>query len=394
MAIRSIRDLNIKGKRVLCRVDFNVSVDKATGAISDDTRIVAALPTIKDLLSRGGRLVLCSHFGRPDGKPNPKYTLKPIAERLANHLGAPVAFATDCIGDEAKKVVGALKDGEVCLLENLRYHAGEEENEEAFCKQLKDLGDVYVNDAFGAAHRAHASVYGVAKMFTDRASGYLLEKEINYLTKATKSPERPFVVILGGAKVSDKIAVIENLLPKCDAMLIGGAMAYTFLKAQGVATGQSLVEADKVELAKTLLHQAKKLNKKLMLPVDHVVAAKIEANAPNQIVMQDQIPAEQMGLDVGPKTVEAFAAEIKKAKMVVWNGPLGVFEVEPFNKGTFAIARAIAESGATAIIGGGESVAAVKKAKVADKMAHISTGGGASLEFLEGKELPGVAALA
>lgn len=394
MAIRSIRDLNIKGKRVLCRVDFNVAVDKATGAISDDTRIVAALPTIKDLLSRGGRLVLCSHFGRPDGKPNPKYTLKPIAERLAKHLGAPVAFATDCIGDEAKKVVGALKDGEVCLLENLRYHAGEEENEEAFCKQLKDLGDVYVNDAFGAAHRAHASVYGVAKMFMDRAPGYLLEKEINYLTKATKSPERPFVVILGGAKVSDKIAVIENLLPKCDAMLIGGAMAYTFLKAQGVATGKSLVEADKVELAKTLLDQAKKLNKKLMLPVDHVVAAKIEANAPNQVVMQDQIPADQMGLDVGPKTVEAFAAEIKKAKTVVWNGPLGVFEVEPFNKGTFAIAAAIAGSGATAIIGGGETVSAVKKAKVSDKMAHISTGGGASLEFLEGKELPGIAALA
>jgi phosphoglycerate kinase len=393
MAIRSLKDLNVKGKRVLCRVDFNVSVDKATGAISDDTRVVAALPTIKDILSRGGRLVLCSHFGRPDGKPNPKYTLKPVAERLAKHLGAPVAFATDCIGDEAKKVVNALKDGEVCLLENLRYHAGEEENEEAFCKQLKELGDVYVNDAFGAAHRAHASVYGVAKLFTERAPGYLLEKEINYLTKATKNPERPFVAILGGAKVSDKIKVIENLLPKCDAMLIGGAMAYTFLKAMGMQTGKSLVEADKVDLAKSLLEMAKKQNKKLMVPVDHVVAAKIEANAPNQVVAQDQIPADQMGLDVGPKTVELYAAEIKKAKMVVWNGPLGVFETEPFNKGTFAIAKAIAESGATAIVGGGESVSAVKKAKVADKIAHISTGGGASLEFLEGKELPGVAAL-
>lgn len=393
MAVRSIKDLNVKGKRVLCRVDFNVSVDKTTGAISDDTRVVAALPTIKDVLSRGGRLVLCSHFGRPKGEPNPKYTLKPVAECLSKHLGKPVAFASDCVGAPAKAVVSALKDGEVCLLENLRYHAEEEKDEPNFCKQLAELGDVYINDAFGAAHRAHASVHGVARLFAERAPGFLLEKEISYLNKATRSPEKPFVVILGGAKVSDKIAVIENLLPKCDAMLIGGAMAYTFLQAKGLPTGKSLVEADKVDLARTLLAKAKELKKKLLLPVDHVVAAKIEPNAPHQIVAQDQIPAEQMGLDIGPQTVEQYAAEIKKAKMVVWNGPLGVFETEPFNKGTFAIARAVADSGATAIVGGGESVSAVKKAKVADRIAHISTGGGASLEFLEGRELPGVAAL-
>jgi len=394
MAIRSINDLNVQGKRVLCRVDFNVSVNKDTGAITDDTRVVAALPTIKNVLERGGRLVLCSHFGRPKGQPNPKYTLKPVAGCLSKHLGKPVAFATDCIGEPARQVVNALKDGAVCLLENLRYHPGEEKDDAGFCKQLAELGDVYINDAFGAAHRAHASVHGVAALFADRAPGFLLEKEINYLTKATRSPERPFVVILGGAKVSDKIKVIENLLPKCDAMLIGGAMAYTFLKAQGLPTGKSLVEDDKVELARTLLAKAKQLDKKLMLPVDHVVAAEIEPNAAHQVVPCDGIPADEMGLDIGPKTSEQYAAVIKSAKMIVWNGPLGVFETEPFNKGTFAIAKAVADSGATAIVGGGESVSAVKKANVADKIAHISTGGGASLEFLEGNELPGIAALA
>ena len=394
MAISSIKDLDVKGKRVLCRVDFNVSVDKNTGAITDDTRVVKALPTIKDLLDRGGRLVLCSHFGRPKGEPNPKYTLKPVADCLSKHLGKPVAFATDCIGEAALQVVNGLGDGEVCLLENLRYHPGEEKDDPEFCKQLAALADVYVNDAFGAAHRAHASVHGVAKHFTARAPGFLLEKEINYLTKATQNPERPFVAILGGAKVSDKIKVIDNLLAKCDTMLIGGAMAYTFLKAQGLPTGKSLVEEDKVELAKSLLVKAKESGKKLMLPVDHVVAAKIEANVANKVVPADGIPADEMGLDVGPKTRELYAAEIKSARMVVWNGPLGVFETEPFNKGTFAIAEAVAASEATAIVGGGESVSAVKKAQVADKIAHISTGGGACLKFLEGSTLPGIAALA
>ena len=392
MAIQRLKDLNVKGKRVLCRVDFNVTRDKKTGAITDDTRVVAALPTIQDLTSRGARVVLCSHFGRPEGR-DPKLSLKPVAECLAKRLGKPVAFAEDCIGEPAKKVVNALKDGEVCLLENVRYHAGEEDDDPAFCKQLAELGDAYVNDAFGAAHRAHASVHGVAKLFKDRAPGFLLEKEIAYLNKAVRNPEHPFVVILGGAKVSDKIAVIESLLPKCDTMLIGGAMAYTFLLAKNMPAGKSLVEPDKVELAKSLLAQAARLKKGLLLPVDHVVADKIEKGVATQVVAQDGIPADKMGLDIGPKTAELYAKEIAKAKLIVWNGPLGVFETEPFNKGTFAIAEAVARAKATQIIGGGESVAAVKKAKVADRIAHISTGGGASLEFLEGKELPGVKAL-
>ena len=392
MAMKRLKDLNVKGKRVLCRVDFNVTRDKKTGAITDDTRVVAALPTIQDLTSRGARVVLCSHFGRPEGR-DPKLSLKPVAECLAKRLGKPVAFAEDCIGEPAKKVVNALKDGEVCLLENVRYHAGEEDDDPAFCKQLAELGDVYVNDAFGAAHRAHASVHGVAKLFKDRAPGFLLEKEIAYLNKAVRNPEHPFVVILGGAKVSDKIAVIESLLPKCDTMLIGGAMAYTFLLAKNMSAGKSLVEPDKVELAKSLLAQAAQLKKGLLLPVDHVVADKIEKGVATQVVAQDGIPADKMGLDIGPKTIELYAKEIGKAKLIVWNGPLGVFETEPFSKGTFAIAEAVARAKATQIIGGGESVAAVKKAKVADRIAHISTGGGASLEFLEGKELPGVKAL-
>jgi 3-phosphoglycerate kinase len=392
MALQQLKDLDVKGKRVLCRVDFNVTRDKKTGTISDDTRVVAALPTIQDLTSRGARLVLCSHFGRPEGR-DPKLSLKPVAECLAQRLGKPVAFAEDCIGEPARKVVNALKDGEVCLLENVRYHAGEEDDDPAFCQQLAELGDVYVNDAFGAAHRAHASVHGVAKLFKQRAPGLLLEKEIAYLTKAVKNPEHPFVVILGGAKVSDKIAVIESLLPKCDTMLIGGAMAYTFLLAKNMPAGKSLVEPDKVELAKSLLAKAARMNKNLLLPVDHVVAEDLAKPEPNRVVAQDQIPADLKGVDIGPKTAELYAKEIAKAKLIVWNGPLGVFETPPFNKGTFAIAEAVANAKATQVVGGGESVAAVKKAKVADKIAHISTGGGASLEFLEGKELPGLKAL-
>lgn len=393
MAIRHLKDLDVKGKRVLCRVDFNVTVDKKTGAITDDTRVVAALPTIRDLAARGARVILCSHFKRPEGKVVPSMSLQPVVACLAKHLGKPVGFVEDCVGESAKMAVSALKDGRVILLENLRFHAGEEDDDAAFAKQLAELADVYVNDAFGAAHRAHASVHATAKLIPNRAAGLLMEKEVAYLSKVMSAPEHPFVAILGGAKVSDKLGVIESLLPKCDALLIGGAMAYTFLKAQGLPTGKSLVENDLVATAKDLLEKAKALKKDLLLPSDHVVAPKLEAGAPATVVDGDKIPADQMALDIGPRTAERYAAEIMGANLVVWNGPLGVFEIEAFAQGTFAVAKAVAASGATSVIGGGESVAAVKKAGVADKITHISTGGGASLEFLEGKTLPGVAAL-
>ena len=394
MAMRHLKDLhNLSGKRVLCRVDFNVSTDKKTGVIKDDTRIVAALPTIKQLVGGGARVILCSHFGRPEGR-DPKLTLKPVAERLATHLGKPVAFADDCIGAQAEKAVAAMKNGDVLVLENLRYHEGEESDDAGFAAQLKQLADVYVNDAFGAAHRAHASVHAVAKLFSEKAAGLLMEKEVEYLGRALLNPEHPYVVILGGAKVSDKIKVINKMLEVADTILIGGAMAYTFLLAQGKPTGKSLIEPDHVQTAKDVLAKAAALKKQFILPLDHVVAEKFEANAPNQTVGWDQIPADKMALDVGQKTVEKYKAEIAKARMVVWNGPLGVFELKPFNAGTFAIAHAVADNrSAISIVGGGESVAAAKKAKVADKITHISTGGGASLEFLEGKILPGVAAL-
>jgi 3-phosphoglycerate kinase len=403
MAIKRLEDLNVAGKRVLCRVDFNVSTDKKTGEIKDDTRVVAALPTINYLLGKGAKVVLCSHFGRPEGR-DPKLSLKPVAERLAKLLGKPVAFAEDCVGAPAEKVVAALKNGEVAVLENLRYHEGEEADAPDFVAQLAKLGDVYVDDAFGCVHRAHASVHGVAAKFAERAPGMLLRKEIEYLGKALSNPEHPYVVVLGGAKVSDKIKVINKMLEVADTVLIGGAMAYTFLVAQGKPTGTSKAEKgmvkvgkeekDIVVIAKEIMAKAAKLNKQFLLPLDHVVAEKFEANSPNQVVAWDQIPADKMALDIGPKTVEAYKAVIAKAKMIVWNGPLGVFELEPFNAGTFAIAKAVAaNSGATSIVGGGESVSAVKKAKVADKITHVSTGGGASLEFLEGKILPGIKAL-
>ncbi|MCY3023624.1 MAG: phosphoglycerate kinase [Planctomycetota bacterium] len=393
MAIRRLEDLDVAGKRVLCRVDFNVSTDKKTGEIKDDTRVVAAIPTIKHLTGKGARVVLCSHFGRPEGR-DPKLSLKPVAERLAKHLGTAVAFAEDCVGPVAEKAVAALKNGDVLLLENLRYHAGEEEDAPEFVAQLARLGDVYVDDAFGCVHRAHASVHGVAARFKDRAPGFLLRKEIDYLGKALSNPDHPYIVVLGGAKVSDKIKVISRMMEVADTMLIGGAMAYTFLLAQGKPAGTSLVEPDHVKTAKDILAKAAQLKKQFLLPLDHVVAEKMEANAPHQVVAWDQIPATMKGLDIGPKTVEAYSKEIAKAKMVVWNGPLGVFEMEPFNAGTFAIAKAIAANpSATSIVGGGESVSAVKKAKVADKITHVSTGGGASLEFLEGKVLPGIKAL-
>ena len=392
MAIRRLQDLDVKGKRVLCRVDFNVSRDKKTGQISDDTRVVAALPTIKDILSRGGRLALCSHFERPKGR-DPALSLKPVAEVLAKHLGKPVAFADDCVGDVAKKAINALKEGEVVLLENLRYHEGEEKDDAAFAKQLAELADCYVNDAFGAAHRAHASVHAAALLYPNRAGGLLMQKEVEYLGKALKNPERPYVAILGGSKVSDKIKVITKTLDLADVVLIGGAMAYPFLLAQGKPVGKSKVDQADVPLAKEILALVAKTGKKFLTPLDHVVAEKFEANAPNEVVAWDKIPEGKMALDIGPKTVEAYCAEIAKAKLVVWNGPQGVFELVPFNAGTFAIANALAASKGTTIVGGGESVAAVKKAKVGDKISHISTGGGASLEFLEGKILPGVAAL-
>jgi len=393
MSMSKLSDLNVSGKRVLCRVDFNVSTDKKTGEIKDDTRIVAALPTITYLTDRGAKVILCSHFGRPEGR-DLKLSLKPVSDRLTERWGKPTAFADDCVGEVAEKAVAAMKNGDVLLLENLRYHAGEEADDPAFCAQLAKLADVYVDDAFGAAHRAHASVHGVAKLIEQKAAGLLLEKEVEYLGKALSNPERPMVVILGGAKVSDKIKVIEKMIDVADTILIGGAMSYTFAVAEGFTVGKSRFEADKVELARHVRKLAAEKGKKFLLPLDHVVTQKFEAHAPHQVVGWGKIPDEWDSLDIGPKTVELFSKEIATAKMIVWNGPLGVFELEPFNAGTFAIANAVAaNTGATSIVGGGESVAAVKKAKLSDKITHVSTGGGASLEFLEGKLLPGVAAL-
>lgn len=337
-------------------------------------------------------MILCSHFGRPKGRET-ALSLQPVAEVLARHLGAPVAFAGDCVGAPAAQAVAALQDGGVLLLENLRFHEGEEADDAGFAQQLASLADCYVNDAFGAAHRAHASVHAAARLFADRAAGLLLQKEVEYLTKALKHPEHPFVAILGGAKVSDKIQVIESLLPVCDTLLIGGAMAYTFLKAQGLPTGKSLVEDDQLETAKKVLGLARGQNKKLLLPVDHAVAEKLEKGVASTIVPGDGIPPGMLALDIGPKTAELYAREIATAKLIVWNGPQGVFEIPPFDQGTTAVAKAVASARATSIVGGGESVAAVKKAGVADRITHISTGGGASLEFLEGQTLPGVAAL-
>ena len=391
----TIKELDLRGKRVFIRVDFNVPLKD--GAVTDDTRIRETLPTLKLAIEKGGRLVLASHLGRPKGGPDAKYSVKPAAKKLEELLGKAVAFAADCVGADAEAKSKALKDGDVLVLENVRFHPEEEKNDEAFSKQLAALCDsVFVSDAFGSAHRAHASVVGITKFVSQAAAGLLMEKELVYIEKAMSNPTRPFVAILGGAKVSDKIEVVENLMRIADAMLIGGGMAYTFLKARGVPIGKSLVEDDKLDLAKKILTDAERKNFKLLLPVDHVITPELKAGAPSRIVNAGATPADQMGLDIGPETIEAYKAEIAKANTIVWNGPMGVFEMPAFARGTLEIAKAVAArtvAGATSIIGGGDSVAAVHKAGVADKISHISTGGGASLEFLSGRKLPGVEAL-
>lgn len=390
MAKLTLRDIDLKNKTVLVRADFNVPLDTNLN-ITDDIRIQATLPTLKYILEHGAKkLVMMSHLGRPDGKPVAKYSLKPVAARLKELLGQDVLFLNDCVGDNIKQDIDKAKE-KVILLENLRYHAEEEANDAGFAKQLASLADIFVNDAFGSAHRAHASTEGVTH-FLKSAAGFLLEKEIKYLGGAVTNPQRPFMVILGGAKVSDKIGVIENLLPKCDAIIVGGGMAYTFLKAQGKQIGNSKLEKDKLDLAKSILDQAKGLNKEILLPVDNLVVDNIDPNAKTEIV-GDNIPDGKIAVDIGPKTVKLFEEKLRSAKTIVWNGPLGIFEMDAFSKGTQEVAKFIASLKTTSIIGGGDTAAAIAKFKLEDKMAHISTGGGASLEFLEGKTLPGIAAL-
>ena len=389
---KTVKDVDVRSKRVLVRVDYNVPLD-ANGNVSDDKRITASLPTINYLLEQGARIILCSHLGRPKGEVKKEFSLAPVAKRLKELLpGVNIYFASDCIGEEAERKAAALKDGEILLLENLRFHKEEEKNDPEFAKKLASLAEIYVSDAFGTVHRAHASTAGVAA-YLPAVAGFLIGKELSIMGGALETPERPFVAILGGAKVADKIGVITNLLNKCDTLLIGGGMAYTFFKAMGYEIGDSLLDAESIDLAKQLMETAKEKGVKLLLPVDTVVAKAFAADAEHMTVAANAIPAGWQGLDIGEKTRELFAAEIKNAKTVIWNGPMGVFEFPEFAKGTEAVAKACAECGGTTIIGGGDSASAVKKLGYADKMTHISTGGGASLEFLEGKVLPGVAAL-
>ena len=388
---KSVEDIDVSGKKVIVRCDFNVPQDE-TGRITDDKRIVAALPTIKYLLEHNAAVILCSHLGRPKGEFKMKYSLAPVAERLSELLGKEVKLAKDVIGEDAKKLASELKCGEAMLLENVRFHKEEEKNDPAFAKELASMAEIYVNDAFGTAHRAHASTAGIAD-YLPAVCGFLINKEISIMGKALANPVRPFVAILGGAKVSDKIGVINNLIEKCDTIIIGGGMSYTFMKAMGKEIGTSLCEDDKLDLAKDLMAKAEAKGVKLLLPIDTVCADHFAADATPVVYEAGALPADMMGLDIGPKTVELFSEAVKDAGTVVWNGPMGVFEFDAFAVGTKAMAKAIAESGAVSIIGGGDSAAAVEKLGFADKMSHISTGGGASLEFLEGKELPGVACL-
>ena len=391
MPIQTIDQVELKGKRVFIRVDFNVPLDEKNN-ITDDTRILLSLPTIRFVSEAGGRAILASHLGRPRGKKDPKFSLAPVAERLSQLVGRKVALAADCIGEEVQKQIGGMKDGEVLLLENLRFHPEEEKNDEGFSKALASLCEVYVNDAFGTAHRAHASTEGMTRFVKVVAAGFLMMKEVKSLEKALVSPQKPYVAILGGAKVSDKIGVIQNLLDKVTTLLIGGGMAYTFLKAEGFQVGKSLVEEDQVGFSLNLLEKARR-KIKFLLPSDHIAAERVDVQAKREIVKNGKIPEGWVCLDIGPETVKRFSEEIQSARTIVWNGPMGVFEMEPFSQGTFAIAQSIANSSAFSIVGGGDSVAAVNKAGVADRISHISTGGGASLEFLEGKKLPGLEAL-
>ncbi len=389
MAIRFIEDLPIGGRRTFIRVDFNVPLEGSS--ISDDTRVRAALPTVRHAVARGARVILASHLGRPNGKRVDGLCLEPVGARLAELLELEVIAADDCVGDGAKKLATDLRDGQVLLLENLRFHPEEKANDPAFSKKLADLAEIYINDAFGTAHRAHASISGMVGYFEEKGVGYLIRKELRFLGETLGKPARPFLAVLGGAKVSDKIGVIASLLTKADAVLVGGAMAYTFLKARGDEVGQSRIENDKLRKASELLDMARERDVELLLPVDHVVAAGPDAESGELVA--GAIPPNRMGLDIGPQTIELFAERLQKAKTVFWNGPMGVFEKEPFAEGTFAVARALAESQAVSIVGGGDSAAAVAQAGLSDRMSHISTGGGASLEFVEGKVLPGIAAL-
>jgi phosphoglycerate kinase len=391
----SIDKLNLKNKRVLVRVDFNVPLDDNLN-ITDDRRITSSLPTINKIIEEGGKAILMSHLGRPKGKPNPKYSLKPAAKRLGELLSKDVKLAPDCIGEEVTKIVADMKPGDVLLLENLRFHEEEEKNDLQFAKNLAAIGDIYINDAFGSAHRAHASTEGVTKFLEKSAAGYLMQKELDFLGTAISDPQRPYCAILGGSKISGKIDVITNLLNKVDTLLIGGGMAFTFFKAEGKEIGKSLLEEEKIDLAKDVLKKVKNSGIKFLLPVDVVIADEFKNESPSQEVEIENIPADKMGLDIGRKTINLFKKEILNAKTIIWNGPMGVFEMDNFAKGTFAIAEALAEAttkGSITIIGGGDSAAAISKAGLDEKVSHVSTGGGASLEFLEGKILPGVDAL-
>ena len=389
---KTVRDIDVAGKKVLVRCDFNVPLDGETGTITDNRRIRAAIPTIQYLIDHNAKVILCSHLGRPKGEANPKYSLKPVAEELSKLLGKEVKLAKDVIGEDAQKLTSEIKEGEVVLLENVRFHKEEEKNDPEFAKKLASFAEIYVNDAFGTAHRAHASTAGVAD-YLPAVSGFLIEKELEFLGSSLENPERPFVAILGGAKVSDKIGVIENLIEKVDTLIIGGGMAYTFFKAQGYEVGNSLCELDKLDLAREAMEKAKNKGVKLILPVDTKVGKEFKPDTESKTVAWTEIPADWEGFDIGEKTIEIFSEEIRKAKTVVWNGPVGLFEFDQFAIGTNAIAKVLSEIDATTIIGGGDSAAAVKKAGLQDKMTHISTGGGASLEFLEGKKLPGIECL-